>query len=664
MIELWKDAAELALATAIAPLLSLLPGIALLWLGEHFGYTRRGGWDSVGIGGLLAIAIFPAIDALLVRWFGLAAVTILHLCGGLCGLVYINRLRWSFELAYFGLALFWWVLVLTSTADIGTSHGLNQSFVVVDLVKHAAVVETIVRDGLPLADPFFFRPERAGYYYYYYIWPAQIERLCGGAVSGRMAYTGVLVWTGPAFLSLFWRLCLAGGLIRRGRSRKVLAGCVFLAFVAGADFPAMLWRWGATGVLEAQTDTWTEEIRFSLTSMLWTPHHLAALVAVWVGVLAVIHGRFDADPVRRGITITGGGLALSTAFGMSVWIALTAGISLAIWAIFRGRRDAPVLVAFAVAGAIALVVSIPQFIDLALGRSSEGMPIGLNVRMVLWFRPDLVPILAPPVLLLLPTVYAIEFGVFAYGAALFRRLRPPIVDQSVEQVRSLLLFTAIGGLLVATFLRSTILNNDLGWRAPWFTELACIVWTASVIQHMPGHLKPPRAFIALLLLGMVPNIYDVVALRVIRPPAFNTPLHFITAHPVESQSLRIAYLWANDHLPNSWVLQHEAATRVRTLNFGLYGRFRTGVADREATLFGASPKDVYDRITRLRPLFESDLPADRIAMIARDEGIDALVYTSADPIWQKIGGPPAAVHCVWRDAHACIAPITNFKETP
>lgn len=654
----YQDMIELALASVLAPFVGLLPGMGLLWLGEKAGWERRGGWVSFGLAALLALSALPAIDALLLRVVGLGATTLAHLIGGAFGLAYARRLRWTWSPAFAAVAALWWVLVLLSSADMDLASGLNQSVVVVDLVKHAAVVESIVRDGLPLVDPFFARTQAAGYYYYYYLWPAQIEWLSGRSLSGRMAYTGALVWTGPAFVALLWQVCSAGGLIRSGKERKVLGSLLFLCFVAGADLPAMLLRWWFTGALEVQTDVWTEEIRFALTSMLWTPHHLAALIAVWTGLLALATARTEGSVLRRNLSILIAGLAFASAFGMSVWIALTAGLSLLLWAAFRGLRERAFLLMLALAGAVAALVSIPQFIDVLGGRSDQAFPIGLTVRRVLWLRPNLDPALALPVLAMLPAVYCIEFGVFAYGALLFRGARPPIASCREGLVRGLLLFTAIGGMLVATFLRSTILLNDLGWRAPWFAQLACMAWTASVMQHMPRLLRPPGAFIALIALGLLPNIYDLAGLRIIRATFFDIEPFFLNSDPEKDRSLRAAYIWANRHLPRHWVLQHEASQQRREMDFGLYGRFRTAVADRDATLFGASRSEVDGHLRRLRPLFEDDLPAERMTALARAEGIDAIVYSRSDPIWLKIGSPPRAAHCIWRDQNVCIAQIS------
>ncbi len=39
----YQDMIELALASVLAPFVSVLPGMALLWLGEKAGWARRGG---------------------------------------------------------------------------------------------------------------------------------------------------------------------------------------------------------------------------------------------------------------------------------------------------------------------------------------------------------------------------------------------------------------------------------------------------------------------------------------------------------------------------------------------------------------------------------------------------------------------------------------------
>ena len=49
------------------------------------------------------------------------------------------------------------------------------------------------------------------------------------------------------------------------------------------------------------------------------------------------------------------------------------------------------------------------------------------------------------------------------------------------------LFLLIGfltSLLIVSFVRSSIINNDLGWRIIWFAQFAAMIWTAAVVQSM------------------------------------------------------------------------------------------------------------------------------------------------------------------------------------
>ncbi|MCZ2935952.1 hypothetical protein NYY85_18970, partial [Acinetobacter baumannii] len=66
------------------------------------------------------------------------------------------------------LMLLWLGIVTCALIDIDTGTGLYQPVTVIDLVKHASLTRTIVEAGLPPLDPFFARPERAGYYYFFY----------------------------------------------------------------------------------------------------------------------------------------------------------------------------------------------------------------------------------------------------------------------------------------------------------------------------------------------------------------------------------------------------------------------------------------------------------------------------------------------------------------
>ncbi|MBC9033139.1 hypothetical protein IAG41_12135 [Sphingomonas sp. JC676] len=651
-----QDLGGLALGTLLAPLLGLLPGFALLVFLERLGFGAGTPWQRMGWAGLLGLALLPALDALLVRFVGMSVTIGLHFVLAAIGGRAMLRARLDLRWGYVATLLIWWAAVAIAFVDFDHAGRLNQSIVIIDLVKHAAVVDAVARVGLPLQDPFFARDAAAGYYYFYYLWPAELHWLVP-AIDSRMAFAATLFWTGPVFPALLWRLGHAAKLIRPGRERRFLALCVALCFVTGPDLVLMLLRFLASGVIEPQVDSWNEEVRFAMTSLFWVPHHIAALIACWCGLLVLDEAR-GAAPRTRVALFVAAGIAFAATFGMSVWIMLTAAPILSIWALIELRRgDRFPLMALAVASGIALVVAAPQIVDLLHGRADTDMPVALTVRRFLWWQPEIAGWLAIPLILILPLNYALEFGVFAAGAGLWLRTR-----MRSNGMGRLLLVSAIAALLIAGFLRSTIINNDLGWRSIWFAQLPAMLWTATILQNMPRLLKPSLGFRLLVLVGVLGNVWDLVGMRVIRPPLFPTSWPELNAAPANDYSQRTAYGWARAHLPREWVLQHNAGLQHRLFAFGLYGSHRIAASDDEANLFGAGRREAWARIRALRPVFEEAIPAARRYSIARGEGIDALVFTDLDPVWKNVGHLPADISCLYRDAHVCIAAVSGARK--
>lgn len=346
------------------------------------------------------------------------------------------------------------------------------------------------------------------------------------------------------------------------------------------------------------------------------------------------------------------GLALASAFGMSVWITLAAVPVLAawqLWLLLRGRQHAT---AFVFAGVVALLVAMPQLRDLAVNRAQDGFPLALSVRA---FATSGAPTDLRSALLLvamLPVGYLIEFGAFALGARMYLFTKRPRNGDRHPPIAMLLILSAAIGLIEAGFVRSTIINNDFGWRAIWFAQWPAMIWTGVYLAQVA---VVPLAMRALLALGVLANAWDMVGLRLIRPPVFATMWGQINATPAIDHAERRAYAWANAHLPADAVMQANPVAAKRVFDFGLYGHFRTAVADSEANLFGASKAEVGERLRRLRPLFERSLPASQVATIARRERIDAIVFSERDPMWRLTN----RLRCAYRNERVCIVRIAR-----
>jgi len=295
------------------------------------------------------------------------------------------------------------------------------------------------------------------------------------------------------------------------------------------------------------------------------------------------------------------------------------------------------------AGLAAALLLSPLALDLLAGRSDASFPIALTIRRfspVNWFvAPGSVNDLLR--LVLLPVNYFIALGVFLVGSVAYWRRGPAVVGSDTGRI---LVCGAVAGLLLGTFTRSTILNNDLGWRAMLLPQLAMTIWAAAAVLHGTSMRRPlfsqlarwPAGMGVLLVVGLISNAYELVTLRAYPLAAPRTIFGLPGSVTAETDhDLRIAYDWANAHVPREAVLQHNPVRDRRVYDFGLYSLNRVAVADREAELFGASKAEVERRLAAIGPIFSSLLPAETIEVIARDNMIDVLVVTADDTVWSS-----------------------------
>ena len=659
------DLAALVLGTLIIPCIAVLPCFALLEALERAGFAAGRGWQRLGWALLLAFSVVPVLDASVIRLAGVPAAIAIR---AMLAVISIRGVTvWAKDLstpprALVALGALWWIVVAISYLDFDWAGGLYQSLVAVDLVKHAAVTEALAHHGLPLRDMFFARPQSSGYYFYYYTLPAELHLALGSIVDARMAFASSLLWAGLAVPALIWRIAADAGIIRLNRERRFLVTASWLCFVAGAGLPCVLIEYGVDGKIAPQVELWTEEVRFALTSVIWVPHHIMALIACWTGAL-FLH-RTDLRTARArwrsaSLLIVAAGLSFASAFGLSIWITVTAIPIFFCWAaIHLLRRDYRMPVALAAAGAVAAIISVPQILDILNGRSGEVFPIAFTIRSFTYWSQLAAPsnlVLALFLLSTLPLAYAIQFGYFALGTHLFLRLHPR-KSRHQNSLRSLLVVSAIISLIIASFFRSTIINNDLGIRAICFAQFSAMIWTTGVLHALPPRDSHRATLGVLLSLGLLGNVWDLVGLRILRAPYVPARGLKINTAPATDLAARQAYEWAAAHIDDNAVIQHNPGLQHRIFDFGLYGRQRPTVADVEANLFGASRQEVMQRMNALWPVFNVSHPVADVQATARRLGIDFLLFTDQDPVWKLQGRLPFDAACVYGNAHVCILP--------
>ena len=642
------DAGGLLLAVLVCGIVLVAPGYALARL---FGFARdQHGRPDLSTGVVVGLAVLPALDSLVARLVGLGAALALTLILAFAAAILVWRdgmIRRPFILrrrSWIALVLLgcWFILLGVEWIDFDIAGKIYQPLTVFDTVKHASATQALVETGAPPRDAFFFRPERASYYYFFYTLAALVVRLCHGLADAKAAVGGVAFWVGVGVYGLV-RLALVRAGIDRTRevTRRPLLIVAVLA-AGGFDILAVLFFKWSRGYWVADPLQWNEQVGAWLEDILWVPHHVTALIAGTIGLIALCDGIDDSARTWRSTArpLALAGFAFTASLGLSVWVTFGFVLTVAVWSaclVVERRWRAVGLVLLA--GAVALVLAVPQLLDLRTGRAGGGaLPIALVVRgfapLELMFTPGAWYPVAP--LLALPINYAFEFGVLALGS--FAYWRQARADRAGGEFARVLTIAAVSGLLIGGCLRSTLFNNDLGWRVLLLPLLSCTIWTIAVLDRMIVVTKPHRVAAPILVgslgLGWLTVLYMAVLMRAYPFVTINPGARFIASDPATMRSLRLAYGWTTGHLPVTTVLQ-ENPTLKRAFAFGVYGRNPIGVADTFGSLYGADPKAVAARLDQVGPIFTTVLKPSQVQERAAANGIDALVVTAADPIWAK-----------------------------
>jgi len=655
MNDTFKDIVQSLAAVALCGPIVVLPGFALAGGLGVLGFWRRPPSSQIQLALIAAFALLPGLDSLVVRLVGLAPALTLNLvlaAGGVAVLIKMSSLRqwWRAWPIAIGLML-WVVLVGYAFWDFDWAGRLYSSIISIDMVKHAATIQAIVDTGAPPIDPFFARATPSGYYYFFYTLGALVERLGFGFVDARAAFSGMTVWAGTALFALAAELVTRSGYKGTADIQRLRPILIALLLVSGLDIlPICLM--GAAGIWAPTLGVWNEEVTPWLLSLLWVPHHVTALIAIWAGLLAldaeITPDGHDRAAWRLSISLIYAALAFVSALGSSIWVTLAGVFTVTLWlAVLLWERRWRSVAIILGAGLLAVLLAAPHLHDLIMDRQDRQFPIAFTIRAFKMF--DILVkarwLKAVGRTVLLPLNYGLEFGVMALGAVLFLvRAKADELWREASGVARLLILSAISGLILGTFLKSTIIYNDLGWRVMLLPQATFLVWTCLAQRRWIdrqgfkslGDTMITMAWCFLLLVGYLTTLYGLFGLRffgLLKPPGSLTSS---TTDPATHRQLRDAYGWLAQHTPPSEVVQQQPGPH-RVLDFGLYGHNRVGVGDNQAMLFGASGPAVKTRISVLTPIFTSAMPAAEAAARARSQGVDILIAKASDPAWAARG---------------------------
>jgi hypothetical protein len=659
-----RNLLELTCALGLFAPLLVIPGFVFGWASNVADFRHRTPGVRLLLANVFSVSLCPVGTYLVGRF---TSFTLVWLCYAALGVTFLGlflackAVRESLlavlarsRRVWLVVAAVWIVVGTVALSDIRTPTGLYRSLSSFDYVKHTSVVDAITRTGLPPVNPSFHpgRDQPLCYYYFWHLMGSLVDRLGGRFVSPRAAAQGGTLWAG---LSLFAILLLYLKLMRPapqcvGRRAELIA--VGLLLVTGLDLlPVMFFNLLSVVVPGQfrpllQMEWWNDQITAWTSTLLWVPQHVASLVAC-LGALLVLRLALESRS-RLAPSIAFSAVALASALGMSIWVTGVVGVAWAIWiAVCLWERHTREALVYAIVGLVFLAVCLPFVLDLGAANQSHQSPVVLGVRH---FGPLEVVLNRLHVtsewsrslwrLLLLPLNYLFELGFFLIASLMFWRGRMRQGAPLTPGEKSLLVL-ALASILVCTFLRASVLYNDLGFRGFLPAQFALLLWSVPVAQSAlrprPGHWLPSlspspsgqRVYTMVLLLsfyiGLCGTGYDMTMQRI------------IAGGPNGKAGLELAqaYEWVRDHTSAEQIVQHNPPLELEYYS-GLYGQRQMVIADEpHGTLFGVDLQ-LFRRVQEdLQPVFQSTGTREGALSVCREYDISVLVFRPDDPIWEN-----------------------------
>ncbi|MEP7134902.1 MAG: hypothetical protein ABI904_08215 [Chloroflexota bacterium] len=673
-----KDVASTLLGFLLFPTILIMPGYIVCWSLNLFDFRLRLLHSRLALSLLISIAITPILFYLLASLFSFSVVFIvLALCLVVfIVLVFIDRPSFS---SFHNKTMIWavtcalvWILIsLFSLVDLQNGHELFFSVVAFDQTTRISLVDAMTRTGIPPANPSFYpgRPVQLNLlYFFWYIFGSIIDQIGGSQVDARGAFFASTIWCGIALMAV-----IAFYLRLRNKTNGaniwllVLMG-VGLLLVTGLDvLPVSL----AIGFVPlGDIEHWNEQITAWVGSLLWVPHHVAAMIACLVGVMLALSMRRQTI-ARQYVLMTIAGVSFASAFGLSVWVTLVFVIFWGIWmgVSFLLGKDREVVVPLLFAGVIAFVLSYKFLAGVLAGIHGNGepggwLPIIFGVRSFLpldTFTSSYSKIIQTAFrLVFLPLNYFLELGFFFLAGVIWvRQRRKELSQDQYYLMETILLGTA---LFVGTFMRSTLLNtNDLGWRAWLPGQFVLLIWGVDVLtqflqsSQVRARISPRIKFYLTLLvvLGIVTTLLDLYLLRSFYYVTFGDEAG------AQTYSARMAYQAVNQSLPEDAIIQYNPVKFIDRPS-GLYGMHQSAISDR--TAYGI-PRNVYDaKVVAIRVIFDMENVSgwQAIDSLCQQNFIDALVLTSDDKLWQSLNVLEPERHSLYIDENYAVFTCGNY----
>ncbi len=366
-----------------------------------------------------------------------------------------------------------------------------------------ALIDEIVRTGVPPANPFFGQAGEAGTIAYYYLWHFGVAELA--LISGATGWEADIATTWfTAFASL---VLMCGLAFRLSGGRTLSIVFVFAAALGGSLRPVLASLFGSDTVDGALKPA--SGLAGWLFQSSWSPQHMMSAAAVVLSLVLI--ERLSRRPsIGLAIVLA---LAVAAGFESSLWVGgvtfvlCAAAVAIVVlWTTKTGQRLAflGVLAIAAIASLVLVLPLLKEQIASAAGRGG-GSPILLSPFPVLGTSLDD----GTRRLLDLPTYWlvllTVEFcAAWILGAIGVFGLRRTVDDTRMLTALSVAAFVSLcgGWLLVSTAGE----NNDLGWRA----VLPGLLILMSIAGAFASRYRATSIIAVVLLASSLPAGFELI----------------------------------------------------------------------------------------------------------------------------------------------------------
>jgi hypothetical protein len=490
----------------------------------------------------------------------------------------------------------------------------------------AAIIDDIVRLGLPPGNLFFDGPESRLVYYYLWHFSAAVPAALWGT-TGWEADIALTWFTAFASLSLMMGLAATIG------GRRIAAALVLLLGLGASLRPMLCLALPSDFLARALSrEPWPESWIFQAS---WAPQHLASTgcVVVTVVIMAQLKPPRGWELVPLLAVIVAGGFESSAWVGGIVGAAAALPIGVALLASAEdGRARSVLLFEAAVAVGLAALISWPLLRDEYLATMSRH-PVALQPFAVLG------PVVPPQFrrALDLPAYWLILLFIqfpAIYLAGIFGGLAGSEAAPAQRRLVIGLALLAATSFVVSWLFASAIANNDLGWRGVLPAVFVLTVFAAAGLSRWPA-TAPALAAAALALWALsIPG-----GLQIIRENAVGLPVRS-AAVLAESPALWAAvrrHAAPDERVANNPLFLADSVRWPVNISWALLADRRSCWAGWNlARAFVPLPGPEIDRINaRFKRVFAGDGAPDDTRDLAVRYSCRVAVVTPSDGAWRR-----------------------------